>query len=53
MDSHPASDECHVGVAIAKVLGLVGATNEKEPRSISRADFIDLLSAELSELLRV
>ena len=53
MDSHPASDECHVRVAIAKVLGLIGACNETELRSISHSDFIALLSAKLSELLRV
>ena len=53
MDSHPTSDECHVRVAVAKVLGLIGASNEKELRSITRPDFIDLLSAQLSELLRV
>ena len=53
MDSHPASDESHVRVAIAKVLGLIGASNETELRSISQSDFIALLSTKLSELLRV
>ena len=53
MDSHPASDEWHVRVSIAKVLGLIGACNETELRSISQSDFIVLLSAKLSELLRV
>jgi hypothetical protein len=53
MDSHPASDESHVRVAIAKVLGLIGACNETELRSIAHNDFIALLSAKLSELLRL
>ena len=53
MDSHPASDEWHVREAIAKVLGLIGACNETELRSISHSDFIVLLSAKLSELLCV
>ena len=50
MDSHPASDECHVRVAVAKVLGLIGASNETELRGISCPDFMVLLTAKLSEL---
>ena len=53
MDAHPASDESHVRVAIAKVLGLIGARNETELRSLAQNDFIALLSAKLSELLRL
>jgi hypothetical protein len=53
MDAHPASDLSHVRVAIAKVLGLIGARNETELRSLAQNDFIALLSAKLSELLRL
>ena len=53
MDAHPASDLSHVRVAIAKVLGLIGACNETELRSISHSDFMALLSAKSSELLCV
>jgi hypothetical protein len=53
MDAHPASDLSHVREAIAKVLGLIGARNETELRSLAQNDFIALLSAKLSELLRL
>ena len=53
MDAHPASDLSHVRVAIAKVLDLIGARNETELRSLAQNDFIALLSAKLSELLRL